>query len=47
MSRNTVKTHAVSIYRKLGVSGRSAAVERARALGLLDGAAAEVVTPSG
>lgn len=36
ISRNTVKTHAVSIYRKLGVSGRSAAVARARALGLLD-----------
>lgn len=45
ISRNTVKTHAVSIYRKLGVSGRSAAVERARASGLLeeDG----VITPSG
>ncbi|HMQ26974.1 MAG TPA: LuxR C-terminal-related transcriptional regulator, partial [Acidimicrobiales bacterium] len=36
ISRNTVKTHAVSIYRKLGVSGRSAAVERARSLGLID-----------
>lgn len=36
ISRNTVKTHAVSIYRKLGVSSRSAAVDRARALGLLD-----------
>lgn len=35
ISRNTVKTHAVSIYRKLGVSGRGAAVDRARALGLL------------
>ena len=36
VSRNTVKTHAVSIYRKLGVSGRSAAVARAATLGLLD-----------
>lgn len=36
ISRNTVKTHAVAIYRKLGVSGRSAAVERARVLGLVD-----------
>lgn len=35
ISRNTVKTHAVSIYRKLGVSGRSAAVDRARVLGVL------------
>ena len=45
ISRNTVKTHAVSIYRKLGVSGRSAAVERARSVGLLD--ADGSVTPSG
>jgi LuxR family maltose regulon positive regulatory protein len=37
VSRNTVKTHTVSIYRKLGVSGRSEAVERATELGLLDG----------
>lgn len=36
ISRNTVKTHAVSIYRKLGVSGRSAAVARAVELGLLE-----------
>lgn len=36
ISRNTVKTHSVSIYRKLGVSGRSAAVEKSRDLGLLD-----------
>ena len=45
ISRNTVKTHAVSIYRKLGVSGRSAAVDRARDVGLLDGQG--VGTPSG
>jgi LuxR family maltose regulon positive regulatory protein len=37
VSRNTVKTHTVSIYRKLGVSGRSEAVDRATELGLLDG----------
>jgi len=36
VSRNTVKTHTVSIYRKLVVSGRSEAVERAVELGLLD-----------
>jgi DNA-binding CsgD family transcriptional regulator len=36
VSRNTVKTHAISTYRKLGVSSRSAAVVAARHLGLLD-----------
>jgi LuxR family transcriptional regulator, maltose regulon positive regulatory protein len=36
LSRNTVKTHAVSIYRKLGVSSRSEAMQRVRELGLLD-----------
>lgn len=35
VSRNTVKSHTVAIYRKLGVSGRSAAVARATELGLL------------
>jgi ATP/maltotriose-dependent transcriptional regulator MalT len=35
LSRNTVKTHAISIYRKLGVAARSPAVDRARVLGLL------------
>lgn len=35
ISRNTVKTHTMSIYRKLAVSGRSDAVDRARHLGLL------------
>lgn len=34
VSRNTVKTHTMSIYRKLGVSGRSQAVERAGELGV-------------
>ena len=36
VSTNTVKSHAMSIYRKLGVSSRSEAVERAAELGLLD-----------
>ena len=34
VSRNTVKTQAVSIYRKLGVSSRSQAVQHAQHLGL-------------
>jgi LuxR family maltose regulon positive regulatory protein len=36
VSRNTVKTQAISIYRKLGVSSRGPAVASARELGLLD-----------
>ncbi len=36
ISRNTVKSEAVSIYRKLGVSSRSDAIERAVEVGLLD-----------
>lgn len=36
LSVNTVKTHTRSLYRKLGVTSRSAAVERATALGLID-----------
>ncbi len=35
VSRNTVKTHAVSVYRKLGVSSRSEAVRSARRIGLV------------
>jgi LuxR family maltose regulon positive regulatory protein len=35
VSRNTVKTEAISIYRKLGVSSRSEALRRAAELGLL------------
>jgi LuxR family maltose regulon positive regulatory protein len=35
VSRNTVKSHAVAIYRKLGVSSRSDAVRAARRAGLL------------
>jgi LuxR family maltose regulon positive regulatory protein len=36
ISRNTVKTQAVSIYRKLGVSSRGDAIEHAVEIGLLD-----------
>jgi len=36
VSPNTVKTQAQSVYRKLGVTSRRAAVEQARAVGLLD-----------
>lgn len=35
VSNNTVKSHAMSIYHKLGVRSRSQAVERADELGLL------------
>ena len=37
LSPNTAKTHAVSIYRKLGASNRSQAVSQARELGMLEG----------
>ena len=37
LSRNTIKSQANSIYRKLGASTRSQAVARARELGLLEG----------
>jgi len=36
VSRNTVKTQAISVYRKLGVSSRSEAIERVADLGLVD-----------
>ena len=36
VSRNTVKTHAMSIYGKLQASSRGEAVERAVELGLLE-----------
>jgi LuxR family transcriptional regulator, maltose regulon positive regulatory protein len=35
VSRNTVKTQALSVFRKLGVSSRSDAVERAEEIGML------------
>ena len=37
VSRNTIKTQAISVYRKLGVSSRSDAIARAAELGLVDG----------
>ena len=37
LSPNTVKTQALSAYRKLGAASRSQAVARARDLGLLEG----------
>jgi LuxR family maltose regulon positive regulatory protein len=40
VSRNTVKTQAIAVYRKFGVTSRSAAIERAVELGLIDEAAA-------
>ena len=36
LSPHTVKTQAISVYRKLGVTSRGQAIERATALGLLD-----------
>ncbi|MEI6400687.1 MAG: LuxR C-terminal-related transcriptional regulator [Actinomycetota bacterium] len=36
LSRNTVKTHTVAIYRKLGTTSRSGAVDIARTAGLID-----------
>jgi LuxR family transcriptional regulator, maltose regulon positive regulatory protein len=35
LSRNTIKTHTKSLYRKLGATGRREAVARGRRLGLL------------
>jgi LuxR family maltose regulon positive regulatory protein len=40
VSRNTVKTQAISVYRKLDASSRSEAIARAVELGLLDEASA-------
>jgi LuxR family maltose regulon positive regulatory protein len=37
LSRSTIKTQVLSIYRKLGASSRNQAVSRARELGLLEG----------
>ena len=36
LSRHTVKTEAISAYRKLGVNSRSDAVRQARELGILE-----------
>ena len=37
LSPNTVKSQAMSIYRKLGATSRSEAITRLRELGLLEG----------
>src|SRR5207249_10607877 len=37
LSRNTIRSQAMSIYQKLGASSRSQAVTRSRELGLLEG----------
>ena len=36
LSRNTVKSQAISIFQKLGVSSRDEAIERLREIGLLE-----------
>ncbi len=36
VTRNTVKSQAISVYRKLGATSRSEAIEQAARLGLLD-----------
>jgi LuxR family transcriptional regulator, maltose regulon positive regulatory protein len=45
VSRNTIKTQAISVYRKLGVSSRSDAISRAGELGLVDGVAPPALAP--
>jgi LuxR family transcriptional regulator of spore coat protein len=45
VTRNTIKSQVRSVYRKLGVSSRAEAVQRARAAGL--GGPAERGTPTG
>jgi LuxR family maltose regulon positive regulatory protein len=47
VSRNTVKSQAISVYRKLGVSSRSEAIERALELGLVDAPSPSIFTPAG
>jgi LuxR family transcriptional regulator, maltose regulon positive regulatory protein len=46
LSRNTIKSQAISIYRKLGAASRSQAVARSRELGFLEGED-PAFTPSG
>jgi LuxR family maltose regulon positive regulatory protein len=45
LSANTVRTHAEAAYRKLAACSRAEAVERARAVGLLDGRASRETAP--
>jgi LuxR family maltose regulon positive regulatory protein len=48
VSRNTIKTQAISVYRKLGATSRSDAIARAVRLGLVEAAqAATPITPHG
>jgi LuxR family transcriptional regulator, maltose regulon positive regulatory protein len=49
VSRNTVKSQAISVYRKLDASSRSEAIQRALELGLVDApvAGSSVFTPAG
>ena len=47
VSRNTVKSHTLAIYRKLGTSSRRGAVEIAVAAGLLDTLAPSVLQALG
>jgi LuxR family transcriptional regulator, maltose regulon positive regulatory protein len=49
VSRNTVKSQAISVYRKLDASSRSEAIERALELGLVDApvATGAAFTPAG
>jgi LuxR family maltose regulon positive regulatory protein len=47
VSRNTIKTQAISVYRKLGVSSRSDAITRAAELGLVEGGAGGASAPPG
>ena len=49
VSRNTIKTQAISVYRKLGVTNRSEAIACAVRLGLVDALAtpSEAFTPHG
>jgi LuxR family transcriptional regulator, maltose regulon positive regulatory protein len=46
LSRTTVKTQAISIYRKFGVSSRAEAIERAVQLGLLEDSSYRPAVPA-
>jgi LuxR family maltose regulon positive regulatory protein len=43
LSRHTVKSHAISVFRKLGVSSRSEAIERAHRFGVLGHTSSSVI----
>jgi LuxR family maltose regulon positive regulatory protein len=46
LSRTTIKTQAISIYRKFGVSSRAEAIERAVELGLLEDSSYHAIGPA-